>query len=323
MKKFFPIIIITLFVVEFLVSASPYFDIQLKGVKKDIGTWQMEEPELNSDEITHIKLGISNYGDDGTMRIECGIYKRSTVNGWYGKDVYSLSILTPALNCQEYETNVKTWILTLNKGESKELVFDVKSPVVKGLSGYSEDYGVHCQTYIRCWQPGVDIGRTDYDVLPVRIRKSEIYSPETCSDGIKNQDETDTDCGGVCKGCKELLSCTDDSDCGDNLVCKKSSNVHLTKQCAKSDTPYVWLEPDVTPPNTCGNGKLDSGETCVNCPSDLSNCKKPFVTQKSFRLIYVLVGIGVGSLGFFGGPVFGFGGMVIGGIMGTVIMLLV
>lgn len=36
---------------------------------------------------------------------------------------------------------------------------------------------------------------------------------ETCSDGIKNQDETDIDCGGSCPLCEDGRNCSVDSDC--------------------------------------------------------------------------------------------------------------
>lgn len=41
----------------------------------------------------------------------------------------------------------------------------------------------------------------------------------TCSDGVKNQDETDIDCGGLtCPKCNDTKACNVSSDCG-SLVC--------------------------------------------------------------------------------------------------------
>ncbi len=40
-----------------------------------------------------------------------------------------------------------------------------------------------------------------------------VETEETCSDGIKNQDETDVDCGGSCGGCASGKSCDTASDC--------------------------------------------------------------------------------------------------------------
>ena len=39
---------------------------------------------------------------------------------------------------------------------------------------------------------------------------------ETCSDGIKNQDETDVDCGGSCQACANTKACKQNSDCLSN-----------------------------------------------------------------------------------------------------------
>ena len=41
-----------------------------------------------------------------------------------------------------------------------------------------------------------------------------ISAPETCTDSIKNQDETDVDCGGnICPKCGNTRTCTTDIDC--------------------------------------------------------------------------------------------------------------
>lgn len=67
----------------------------------------------------------------------------------------------------------------------------------------------------------------------------------TCSDGIKNQDETGTDCGGeLCNPCGEKGGCLFDSDC-------------LSGECS--------LDGKCTAPGTCSNGKLDKDESDVDC----------------------------------------------------------
>ena len=49
----------------------------------------------------------------------------------------------------------------------------------------------------------------------------------TCTDGLKNQDETDIDCGGQCKACKDGKACKTDGDCASiyclNNTCKTAS----------------------------------------------------------------------------------------------------
>ncbi|MBR9703724.1 hypothetical protein GOV10_06800, partial [Candidatus Woesearchaeota archaeon] len=55
----------------------------------------------------------------------------------------------------------------------------------------------------------------DADTEPVVVEPEE-----TCSDGIKNQYETDVDCGGDCDDvCLEGDACFRDSDCDTDLTC--------------------------------------------------------------------------------------------------------
>ena len=68
---------------------------------------------------------------------------------------------------------------------------------------------------------------------------------ETCSDGVKNQNETDVDCGGVCAGCAEGESCLADSDCASGN-CDAGS-------CAPAGGP------------TCDDGVQNGDETDVDC----------------------------------------------------------
>merc|ERR1719197_2333462 len=80
---------------------------------------------------------------------------------------------------------------------------------------------------------------------------SNVCVPEpTCSDGIKNQAETDIDCGGPCatkcaltKGCERRI------DCGDSATC--SSGVCV-------------------PDNTCSDGVKNGGEADVDCGGSCS-----------------------------------------------------
>ncbi|MBR4984543.1 MAG: hypothetical protein IKY83_02230 [Proteobacteria bacterium] len=52
--------------------------------------------------------------------------------------------------------------------------------------------------------------------LKCNVELEECYMPETCSDGIKNQDETDVDCGGSCSACAFGQHCTVNKDCDTN-----------------------------------------------------------------------------------------------------------
>ncbi len=66
----------------------------------------------------------------------------------------------------------------------------------------------------------------------------------SCTDGVKNQDESDVDCGGsTCsKKCDDGRHCKMDGDC-ESTLCQ-------TNECR---------------PATCSNGTLDTGETDIDC----------------------------------------------------------
>lgn len=73
--------------------------------------------------------------------------------------------------------------------------------------------------------------------------------PVTCSDGEKNQDETDRDCGGSCSPCINGKNCSEDGDC-------VSYNC-INGSCAKA---------------TCSDNKKNQNESSVDCGGP--NCAK-------------------------------------------------
>ena len=74
----------------------------------------------------------------------------------------------------------------------------------------------------------------------------------SCEDGVKNGNETDTDCGGSCtKKCDENKKCQKDSDCVQN-------------KCDASSKLCIGL-------NLCKNKQLDPGETDVDCGGEKCN----------------------------------------------------
>ncbi|RME54579.1 hypothetical protein D6777_03315 [Candidatus Woesearchaeota archaeon] len=86
----------------------------------------------------------------------------------------------------------------------------------------------------------------------------EDCTPETCDDGIKNQDETDIDCGGSCEACDDEMDCSKDDDC-------KSANCE-SGICKPA-------------PETCDDGiknqdetDIDCGGSCDPCPIDFGGC---------------------------------------------------
>ena len=74
-------------------------------------------------------------------------------------------------------------------------------------------------------------------------------TPETCDDGIQNQDESDKDCGGVCPPCPVASQCNGDDDCesgactnGICQLCKAgtfSCFGNTVRQCANDEGSWI------------------------------------------------------------------------------------
>ncbi len=81
-------------------------------------------------------------------------------------------------------------------------------------------------------------------------------APQTsCTDNLKNQDETDVDCGGSCPKCQKGKACITSSDCS-TTICK--NNV-----CSESTgtTPQQTTQPEPT----CNDGIKNRDEEDVDC----------------------------------------------------------
>src|SRR5262249_42044552 len=80
-----------------------------------------------------------------------------------------------------------------------------------------------------------------------------LCQPPLCNDGVKNQGETDTDCGGPCGAtCAPGKSCSDNVDCG-----------ALAPACSQA-TPRVCVR------SSCAFGTAGAGRACG--PSANADC---------------------------------------------------
>lgn len=107
------------------------------------------------------------------------------------------------------------------------------------------------------------LGVTGQDVLDVDAGQGARDGgvPNNCSDGVKNGDETDVDCGGPCPNvCAEGEGCVTGADCVSN-VCDHGTCLAV----ACSDQVKNGGETDVDCGGTCG--KCDAGKQCLN-PDD-------------------------------------------------------
>lgn len=169
-----------------------------------------------------IPIIITNTGKAGTMTVECGMYLKDQVLSWYG----GLAILnTNKPNCVPSETNVDTIELTLDQNERKIHTFHITAP----QSDASKEYLLHCASFLNCYNTGCDTGQTSNYVDEIDL--IGVNKAESCFDGLKNQDETDTDCGGTCKTCENGYRCLFDDDCTSNNcaggICKEKGESNI------------------------------------------------------------------------------------------------
>jgi hypothetical protein len=182
-----------------------------------------------------VSLGVENVGADGTQYVECGIYTKAQVESWgYNTRQYFAIFswwrdIDNVENCKSSESNVDTVKITLDRGEkvpSDSLFMVMKAP----YTNPNDEYVIFCDAYKACYgAPGfqdIDNRVTGVDISKFDLQESGYTSTETCSDGIMNQDESDTDCGGKCQDCPEYYKCKKDSDCLSGFceggVCGKS-----------------------------------------------------------------------------------------------------
>jgi len=113
------------------------------------------------------------------------------------------------------------------------------------------DCGGSCLT--KC--PNSKICRNDEDCLSEYCEKGFVNEIgvcselDMCSDGIKNNDETDVDCGGSCSSCADGKGCGEDSDC-------------MSNNC-ENDTCQVPI---------CYDNILNGDETDVDCGGSCPAC---------------------------------------------------
>lgn len=193
--------------------------------------------------VPTIYLNVQNVGGSGTMFVECGIYEKRLVDMW-GLDINPLLAwiysgisdrMSNVPSCISSETNVDTVSLTLAAGQT-QLGSEFALQPVAPTTSTSIDYIIFCDAYKKCYDSAgtkaagtactlhsecgssycyegkCDDSRvTSYDAARITLTGSQ--NTMSCTDGIANQDESDTDCGGVCKDCNNGYHCIKDGDC--------------------------------------------------------------------------------------------------------------
>lgn len=92
-----------------------------------------------------------------------------------------------------------------------------------------------------------------------------LFSVPSCNDGVRNQDETDIDCGGdSCAKCEDSRICKIGSDCTSGVctsnICQGRIRIVFYRVSEQKDLHA--LAP------TCNDGTLNQDETDIDCGGD-------------------------------------------------------
>lgn len=80
---------------------------------------------------------------------------------------------------------------------------------------------------------------------------------QTCSDNIKNQDESDIDCGGVCSACINGKSCLADSDCINDCIGNICTTVSSSSSGGGSRSTIIYPFPEINASDEIENLSVD------------------------------------------------------------------
>lgn len=169
---------------------------------------------IQSGDTITAEVQITNVGGDGTMSVEVGVYKDEDIASW------GFAIVQQVSNCEPTEKNVQTKQITLNAGESTTTTYQFIAPTVcRPITNAITEFDLLAVAYINCFNTGQATGVTGSDRWAIQFQPRDDCTG-SCSNGIKDGEETDTDCGGSeCSKCRVLYKCARTTDCESDLAC--------------------------------------------------------------------------------------------------------
>ncbi len=117
------------------------------------------------------------------------------------------------------------------------------------------------QTTTFCWDA---VDRSPNQNRNLGRATIEVQYDPSCTDGVKNGDESDVDCGGICQACDNNQHCEDDDDCYSHYC---ENNICTEPSC--TDGVKNGLESDVDCGGICD--ACDLGKECVEHQDCISN----------------------------------------------------
>ncbi len=184
--------------------------------------------EASAGDTISVSVKITNLGASGSMRVETGLYYDKTLDDWF-KDsgLFAISSANLVENCEPLEKNIQTKQITLSSGASGTEIFRFKIPeTICSLTGSlikTSKLDIYSGAMEKCYKTGQATGITDAIRRNIEIEPNAGLFCKSCSDGLQNGDETDTDCGGKdCSTCRVGYMCNLKADCESNLVCNEN-----------------------------------------------------------------------------------------------------
>ncbi|MBI5389701.1 hypothetical protein HZB01_04980, partial [Candidatus Woesearchaeota archaeon] len=242
-----------------------------RNVGKDV-TFQIDQTPPSNTAINDSSeyRGIDSDYTYETSRLRVRFFaedNESGIEGYY----YSLWQETPSdlVKNWTFTSDEDPWVAGLNLTDGRTYYFKAYAKNGAGMVGVNvtQSDGITVNTSLRpvgCGNGIKDLGETDVDCggpctscsLNKNCKEDDDCTSDycssankcekpTCNDRVKNQDETDKDCGGdTCDACTGSMSCKVDSDC------KLKHCDIVTRTCKES---------------TCSNGVQELGEGGIDC----------------------------------------------------------
>jgi len=211
MRKIMISVVLMLILVGIVSAVGDNYQVEIKNAPASV----------NQGQTVNLQVDILNVGGpSASMECEAGIYQRSVVEDWYGGSgalTFFTNVGYAITKCED-ETNVQR--KRVNLPAQYDLTHETFT-FIAPTTDSTIDYVFYTSCTERCYNEaytsdGTYIGTDESDHHVVTVDLVGTQTTATCSDGMRNQDESSVDCGGVCSDCGLGYACNSASDCVSN-----------------------------------------------------------------------------------------------------------